>query len=48
MEKRTLNSIGAASLRDLIKKANELEIKKEHIVQIIEIKSSVYMVYEER
>lgn len=48
MKRRKLDHIGANSLRDLLKEANELGIKKEQIVQIIETKHSFYMVYEQR
>ena len=45
MKKEVLKELGGDSLQDLLKRANAKEIKKEQIVQIVEIKGELHMVY---
>ena len=45
MKKKVIKEIGADTLPILLKKANELGIKKEQYWQIVELHGSYHMIY---
>jgi len=45
MKKEVLREIGADSLPELLKKANEKGIKKEKFLQIIELHGTYHLIY---
>lgn len=46
MQSKILKYIGADDIRKLLNKANEMGIKKESIVQIVQANSSYLLIYE--